>query len=331
MLQSFKSHLRRTLARGRAAVLAYHGVTADPLPFDLWQQMPVERFEAHLQYLTEHATVVSLGELTERFAVDEVPPATVALTFDDGFANNLHVVVPLLERYGLPATFFVCTGPVYDGALLWPEVAACVLDAATVPALQFAGWRMPLGSPQERAAAYRAVTRSFRRVRPEHYDRHLAALAHAAGASSDAIENRSLRAALRMLTPDELRRLAQSRVAEIGAHTVHHWRLSKLNEADAFAEIEGSRERLQRLGVEVRRFAYPYGGEHDYAPVHRELAARAGFTMVLDSSGRMATRRSHPLAYPRIPVGAECRVTDLDYIVGGGLAVHERRAALWPR
>jgi peptidoglycan/xylan/chitin deacetylase (PgdA/CDA1 family) len=92
-------------------VLMYHRV-AEPALFDLsidsWNVAPA-RLESQLRWLAEHAQCVPLAEaLQERNAAKPSKP-TVAVTFDDGFANFRHHALPLLQRYGIPATLFVVT------------------------------------------------------------------------------------------------------------------------------------------------------------------------------------------------------------------------------
>ncbi len=95
--RAMRSPQRRTL------VLNYHSVRPAQLFFN---STPTRVFEQHLEWLATHCEVVDFAEVCT--------PAThkprVAITFDDGFRDNLEYAVPLLQKYGLKATFFISTG-----------------------------------------------------------------------------------------------------------------------------------------------------------------------------------------------------------------------------
>src|SRR5688500_2087216 len=87
------------------SVLVYHTISnrPEPLPGDI--DISPQRFEQHLQWLARWRGVVrleeTLGAATQRLT---------AITFDDGFRDNLTVALPLLERFQLPITVFVTAG-----------------------------------------------------------------------------------------------------------------------------------------------------------------------------------------------------------------------------
>jgi peptidoglycan/xylan/chitin deacetylase (PgdA/CDA1 family) len=143
---TWKRSLKRTVVRlGRAfarqdrrVILCYHSV--NPLRWDLSSDPDV--FESHLAWLTRECRVVGLRELVATRPDGPVSAPIVALTFDDGYEDNLTVALPLLRKHGLPATFFVTPGLVERdplvldgfsralrrdvrelGLLTWPQVA----------------------------------------------------------------------------------------------------------------------------------------------------------------------------------------------------------------
>jgi peptidoglycan/xylan/chitin deacetylase (PgdA/CDA1 family) len=98
--------LHRLTGPGRSirVISLYHSVGVDA-PHSL----PTAAFHRHLDFLRRQFTVVKLSELAETMATQ--PDARVAcITFDDGYADNYEVALPLLESLGLKATFFVTTG-----------------------------------------------------------------------------------------------------------------------------------------------------------------------------------------------------------------------------
>lgn len=106
-------------ARG-ARILVYHGVCQrDHLSFNTLF-VTLKTLESHIKLYQQHFNIISLDDMYER-RFDE-KKFNICLTFDDGFANNYNFVLPLLEQYKVPATFFV-TGirdTKYD--VLWNDV-----------------------------------------------------------------------------------------------------------------------------------------------------------------------------------------------------------------
>jgi len=103
-------------------VLVYHSIgDEEDLSFIPSQmQVPVARFEQHMAFVSQNCHIISLSSLGK--AVEKrsrMPFRTVALTFDDGFKNNLTNVLPVLLRYGLTATFFIVTDWVESQQLSW--------------------------------------------------------------------------------------------------------------------------------------------------------------------------------------------------------------------
>jgi O-antigen biosynthesis protein len=102
----------RALRARRSVILAYHGVSP-PVPEDDPHNLRVapERFRSHVELLLdagfEFTTVAGLAELANGAPP---PPGFAVLSFDDGMEDNHAVVLPLLERYSIPATVYVATG-----------------------------------------------------------------------------------------------------------------------------------------------------------------------------------------------------------------------------
>jgi peptidoglycan/xylan/chitin deacetylase (PgdA/CDA1 family) len=211
------------------------------------EDYPAEAFEAHLAWLASRFAVVPLGTLVDRVEAGGPARREVALTFDDGLEQHATVVYPVLERLGIPATFFLCPGLVDDRAWLWNQEARermKSLGRAGVGRL-FGGredyrdvldWMERLPAPERRRAED-----SIRAATPEFRDR----------AIRDAVH--------RPLTWDAASRLDPSLVT-VASHSIAHPTLPTLDDAALEDEVAGSRRRLEeRLGRPVDLFCYPNG------------------------------------------------------------------------
>lgn len=296
----FYSTFRRVLPSRRLAILRYHAICgaeghgyAEP-----GICVSPSAFEAHVAYLTSHYRVLSLPEAV-RFIREKksLPANSVALTFDDGYADNLGAA-RVLERYGATATFYITAGCLAGDAPFWPAEVRQLVARITDPEIRLqtgdAEVVIALGTNENRRQALRTLARLMKShtipVR-ERLREQLRAAARGDAASSP------------MLTWDDVREMHQ-RGMTIGAHTVTHPNLPNAGRADAWLEIAGSRERLEReLGVPSTMFSYPNGGAERYMTDEiARLVEDAGFEAATTSRNGFAGPRSRLYALERVQV-----------------------------
>ncbi|HEX7088471.1 MAG TPA: polysaccharide deacetylase family protein [Vicinamibacterales bacterium] len=278
-------------------VLLYHRVAADgPDPHGI--AMPPEAFEAQMAWLNARCAVLPLAELADGAAARRLPPRAVAITLDDGYVDTLERAWPVLEAYGLPATCFVMTEGLDDVHVFWwDELAALLLGDGERPdrleiALPDRTWRFDTASRGERLLAhgilYDAIVREPVPVRERVLEqlRRWAPRVHPG-------------AACRRMSGAELR-TASARGLAIGAHTVRHPQLPRLDAAAKRDEIAGSARELERLtGGPVRHFAYPFGA----VDAESAAAARdAGMTLALTCEPRRLRSTDDRMKLPRLEV-----------------------------
>jgi len=217
--------------------------------------------------------VLPVEELALRLRQGRAPRNALALTFDDGYRDNLTHVAPILKRLGLPATIFLVTGYIGTPNALWFDRVAMAFKNATARRVAVGHGRMlPLGTVRERLLALDAALAHLKLVPDE--DR-LPAVDHLISALHPGAPERPKRLMLSWDEVGALRGLGFS----IGAHTVTHPILSRLAPARAWEEIQGSKAAIEKtLGEPVSAFAYPNGGVGDYNDTVKELVRAAGFS-----------------------------------------------------
>ena len=104
-LSMLARHRQREISH-RVIALSYHSIHQTRL----FRSATPELFERHLRWLKEHCEIVRFSQLFERSKDKRSNRPTVAITFDDGFADNYECAFPLLEKYAMPATFFLAVG-----------------------------------------------------------------------------------------------------------------------------------------------------------------------------------------------------------------------------
>ncbi len=310
-------------AEQRGLILLYHRVAESHS--DPWfLSVTPGHLAEHLKTLRQHAQPISLQRLSQGLLDGDLPERPVVLTFDDGYADNLHEAKPLLERYGIPATVFVATGYIgHERGFWWDELDRLLLQPGTLPRelrlrIDRKTYRWKLGKAAH--YYYEDTTRRPLRWRSQgdgasvsrrHLYYSLWELLHplAEGerqkvldqlrAWADAESEASLTP--RPLSSEEVVALAQGELIEIGAHTVTHPALAALPAALQRDEILKSRIRLEEiLGRRVSSFSYPHSSlsAETIAMVRESDFARACTTVTGD-----VERSTDLFRLPREPVG----------------------------
>jgi peptidoglycan/xylan/chitin deacetylase (PgdA/CDA1 family) len=276
--------VKRPGLRGRrlGLVLCYHRIAEDRP--DSWELcVSPDHFAEHLAVISAAGRPAPLAELApDRAARAGRDRPLVALTFDDGYADNLHRAKPLLEAADVPATVFVVSGAIGQaGEFWWDELERAVLGP----------------EPQEDRGA---------ELRDAHGTLRLAAPAERQARLAQLHDGRDLppRESRRALTEQELLLLADGGLVEIGGHTVTHPVLASLPEVEQRWEAARSRAELEdRLDRPVRAFAYPYGRRQDYSATTVQAVREAGYATACTTRSGVVYGRTHPYELPRCVVG----------------------------
>jgi peptidoglycan/xylan/chitin deacetylase (PgdA/CDA1 family) len=272
--------VRNRFAPG-ALILLYHRVAE--LPTDPFSQCVSPRhFAEHLEVLKQQTRPVSLGQLVKALESGSVPARAVAVTLDDGYLDNLNTAKPLLENHCVPATVFVASGYVDSGReFWWDELDRLLLQPGTLPETlnlsvdqRTSHWELGKAAvytaedqrryqrwttadwqdPTTRHCLLRLLHRLLRPLHDGERHRVVDELFAWAGIRPEA------RLTHRVVTANELVRLAEGGLVEVGAHTVTHPTLSTLPPDEQRDQVTQNKSRLEEvLGREVRSFAYPYG------------------------------------------------------------------------
>jgi len=281
------------LGTARLSVLIFHRVTPQPDPL-FPHEMHAQRFDALLCQIARAFTVLTIGQAHAHWQTGTLPRRALAITFDDGYADNAEVALPLLQRHRLAATFFIATGYL-DGGRMWNDTVIetlrhCQRDQVDLSSLGLG--RFTLGGTAQRRTAIDAVLPVIKYRSLSERERALADLATACG-------NPTLPADL-MMRSAQVRQLHAAGM-EIGGHTVRHPILTELDDAAARQEIIDGRDALRALtGAPVNVFAYPNGRpRRDYDRRHVQMVREAGFDCAVSTEVGTVGPRSDVLQWPR--------------------------------
>lgn len=253
-----------------------------------------ERFEALMRFVADNFTVLPLPEAVDRLQSGSLPHRACCITFDDGYADNLTIALPILEKYRLPATIFVASAYL-DGGRMFNDV---VIDAIALTQQDQLDLRelglglYPLGTNEEKLAAVSAIINRIKFSPPELRDHQVVGILEAAACGVLPTDI--------MLTSQQLKELA-ARGVEIGGHTATHTILSTLDDERALNEIKMGKQQLEAItGNPVTSFAYPNGKPvRDYAEHHVSLVKAAGFERAVSTANGVGLLGSDIFQLPR--------------------------------
>ncbi|MBV8033991.1 polysaccharide deacetylase family protein [Roseateles sp.] len=283
----------------RLNVLIFHRVLPQPDPL-FPDEVDAARFDELLGWVKSWFNVLPLDEAARRLQDGSLPARAAALSFDDGYADNHDVALPLLQRHGLPCSFFVATG-FLDGGRMWNDTLIEAVRRSALPLLDLRGLqggsgedlgRHPLGDTASRRAVLGQLIARVKYLPPE----PRLACVDAIAARAEVIPPDDL-----MMSTEQVRRLRRAGM-QIGAHTVSHPILASLDANQAADEMRRSRDALQALlGETVGLFAYPNGKPGtDYLPnVHPAIARELGFEAAVSTRWAAARRGEDIFQIPR--------------------------------
>jgi len=298
--------LYQQLDRELGMLLTFHHVN----PNRIQAFAPNAHLAVHPDFLAEviamirrrGVELITMDEVRSRIVNPRPGRRFAAITFDDGYRDNLQHAVPVLKRLDVPFTIYIASAMIDGTASLWWEgVGALVRDNHTIET-QMNGTTVVLdcSNPSCKQAAFVKLMRYLTEVLPESLQRDFV---------KDLCERYGfdLQAHCRaeLLNWSEIKQLADDPLCTVGSHTVNHPALARLDEQAALREmVEGAQALHERLGTQPAHFAYPYGYRQAAGPREFELAQQAGFaTAVTTRPGMVFPQHASFLtSLPRISV-----------------------------
>ena len=298
--------ISRPFLGGAGVSLMLHRVTDQPVkPLGVNRHLTVtpeflDRLIAEMKRM--EYKFVTMDELADRLKCDATTERYAVITLDDAYRDNLVEALPVFEKHETPFIVHAAPGLTDGKTVLWWEVVEDIVTKSEQVCLPTnrGSAEITCRTVAEKIYANCVVTEFLtEELAEEDQMRVLGGMASSAGIDIEAAGRELL------MTWDEIRRLAAHPLAEIGAHTLHHYNLKRLDDDTAFREISAARDVLNdRLGSSPRHMAFPYGFAKAVGPREVAMAREAGFaTAVTTRHGVLQSgHRDYLHALPRISV-----------------------------
>lgn len=293
--RSVFSRLSPAGARARLSIAIFHRVLPERDPIFPGEVTAAE-FARICEWFRDWFSPMPLDEAVGAFKSGALPARALAITFDDGYADNHDVALPILQRYGLSATFFVASA-FLDGGRMWNDTLIESIRRTERRALDLEGTaagslgKLPCSSLAERQGVISRLIASAKYLPQPERLQWVEAVAERAGAALP----QDL-----MMTSEQVRALHRAGMG-VGAHTVNHPILASVDVATMRHEIEAGRQHLEQIiDGRVALFAYPNGQPgSDFGPEAVAIVRELGFDAAVSTSWGAARIGDDPFQLPR--------------------------------
>jgi len=276
----------------KLSIVIYHRVLLEP-DLLLGQKGDIASFDTHLRILSRNFNILPLSQAVKMLRTNTLPSRAVCITFDDGYADNAEIALPILKKYSAVATFFVSSG-VLNGGRMWNDSVIESIRRAQGDILDLT--QLGLGSYSIQTVAERQTVLMMlinklkympQKQRHEWVDKLSTLIA---AALPDNL----------MMTSDQVRKLHREGM-EIGAHTISHPILARIDNSIAYNEIAEGKKMLEEIiNAPVNLFAYPNGKPNkDYLVDHVKMVKEIGFDAAVSTAWGAAQKGNDIYQLPR--------------------------------
>lgn len=254
------------------------------------------QLKEQITFLKKHTTILGEQDLIDILAGKKITNGPCSMiTFDDAYADNYHLALPLLIEYDVPAIFFIPTTSIETRMLGWWDQIAFIVKNSSKPEIRLDDEVIILENRKQAV-----IDHLHRRMKLEPAERTsglINKLAIAADSPPPATElmDREL------MTWEQIQAVDRAGIT-LGSHTCSHRVLATLNEAEQRQEITESRRILaEKTGSSIRSLAYPVGGMSHFNDTTITLTGKAGYELAFThNTGITGPGQFHRHAIPRI-------------------------------
>lgn len=272
------SYNNLTDGREKVLILVYHRVLEGALFNPLNNIVTKLNFIKQVEEIAKKYPVTTLTDIIGQSQSMQPKARTqVVLTFDDGYSDNYDIVLPILQKKGLPAAFFLISDYINGNFPLWDwQIFNILNDNTMVRSINIEGRVIRQGAFESRTSY---IFRILARMKPISFAMRHKIIFALKNESSNKVDSSCVRD--RCMTWEEARKIFDADM-EIGSHSLSHRSLTKIPLEDAVQELKKSKEIIeQNINRQCRYFSFPYGGKQDYNQGLVNYAREAGYEACL--------------------------------------------------
>lgn len=287
--------IRRLLGKSIVKVLAYHNIS-DDYPTYLGISQTIRHFENQVMFAKENYHIVSLQEAVELLKKKKRFKNAIALTFDDCYKEFYTNIFPLMQKYNIPATFFLTVGPIQTGIPLLADLLVFGISNTEKLLLDLTPFGLKkylLNTPFQKEEAIYEINEHLKNVGIQKSQDLIKEIYCRLGLSFEDVKKMNI-----ILNWQDIDRMRNTQIC-FGSHTINHPNLVAIPLKKASEEIKKSKEIIEeKIGSKISFFAYPYGGRKDINNDIINLARSVGFLGAV-TLNKISSNNFNPFLLPR--------------------------------
>ncbi|HHT9125414.1 MAG TPA: polysaccharide deacetylase family protein [Candidatus Brocadiia bacterium] len=313
--------LFRFLNRQKVVIILYHGVVEKKLnPFS-WTQMPLQKFERQIEYISKKYNVLPLITLIEKLINnEELPNYSLAITFDDGLKNNYLTAFPVLKRFNLPATIFLTTCNIGSNGLLWFDRLYLAVKETKKTGVDLSEEGLGFFSiltPDKKNQTLSALLSYMKRLQKNEKDLLLNKVLNKLDVDSMEAQDSN---PFKSLDWDDIVSMHQSNLISFGAHTETHNIMTRITREEVLQEIEISKKKIEeKLGNKCLLFAFPNGQKDDFNNEIKDAVKNRGFLCTFTTIGKFNEYGTDQYELGRFPIGSDVDEQYFKLLISGAI------------
>ena len=278
-------------------ILNYHRVNDFKDPFTI-DSVSVTDFDNQMRYLSKNYHVLSLNDIYDRVSHHiPLPNQCLAITFDDGYADNYDFAWPILKKYDLPATIFLTAGCIDGQVPLWFDQVLSAFKTTAIKKFEcpVTGTVFDIQTREQKLYTAHVMLEQLKQKDIDHRNKIAADILHELGISkTDKLHNTST-----LLTWPQVKKMSVNNIS-FGSHTMTHPILACLTEEDLEWELAASMKLIsENISKKVPFLAYPNGKNKDFTENAVQAVRQAGYKAALTTEPDTNTLSSDPFTWGR--------------------------------
>lgn len=279
-------------------MLTYHRVLDEPDPMRPGE-ITRKVFNSQICCLSRLFNVLPLDIAIKLQNEEKLPARTICVTFDDGYADNERIALPILKKWGIQATFFIATGYMNKG-IMWNDIIIEGVRQYRQDELDLSQYELGVFPLNNIFDKYNASLKIISKIKHLPFTKRMTIIKELKEKTFPDLPEEL------MMSESQVYNLHQQGM-QIGAHTVNHPILKLLSSEEAFQEVDDSKTHLESIiNKPVLNFAYPNGRANiDYSKTTLDIVKACGFKNAVTTEKGAYIKGNDTLQIPRYSPWAE--------------------------